>query len=165
MENLIVMTNVLFDNSLHNDQINDGKLRVNASVIDVSAQMGGGKNRIQYVDLAKGFGIMVVVVYHIFYHLHNMPAINVISIFMLPLFFFLSGLFFKEYDGFSEFLVKKINTLLIPFAFFYLITSIALPNILHEIGFKIEHAEALGMRERVWMLYLRIGGFVHLMMK
>lgn len=42
MENLIVMTNVLFDNSLHNDQINDGKLRVNASVSDVSAQIGGG---------------------------------------------------------------------------------------------------------------------------
>ena len=69
---------------------------------------------------------------------------------MLPLFFFISGMFFKEYDSFSKFLVKKINTLLIPFAFFYLITSIALPNILHAIGFKIEHAAALGKISSLW---------------
>ena len=38
----------------------------------------------------------------------------------LPLFFVLSGLFFKEYGGYSRLLVKKVNTLLIPFIFFYL---------------------------------------------
>lgn len=147
---LIEMTNIIFDKSLHNDQNADGKLRADVPVNKAPAQTGGGKNRIQYVDLAKGFGIMIVVVYHIFYHLHNMPAINIISIFMLPLFFFLSGMFFKEHDSFFGFLVKKINTLLIPFAFFYLITSIALPNILHAIGFKLEHADALGKISSLW---------------
>lgn len=106
--------------------------------------------RIQYIDLSKGFGIMLVVVYHIYYHLHNMQAIMPISLFMLPLFFFLSGLFFKEYGSFSEFIVRKINKLLIPFLFFYLVTSVAMPNILYMFGFKIEHTETLGHINVLW---------------
>lgn len=106
--------------------------------------------RIQYIDLAKGFGIMLVVVYHIYYHLHNMQVIMPISLFMLPLFFFLSGLFFKEYGCFSEFIIRKINKLLIPFLFFYLVTSVAMPNALYMLGFKIEHTETLGHINALW---------------
>lgn len=36
----------------------------------------------------------------------------------MPLYFVLSGIFFKEYSGFCEFLIKKTNRLLIPCLFF-----------------------------------------------
>lgn len=39
----------------------------------------------------------------------------------MPLYFILSGMFFKDYGGFKNLLIKKTNKLLIPFAFFYLI--------------------------------------------
>ena len=107
-------------------------------------------NRIEYIDLAKGFGIMVVVVYHIYYHLHIRQVIMPISIFMLPLFFFLSGLFFKESSTFTEFLLRKVNKLLIPFVFFYLVTSVVLPNLLYLVGYKVEHAGAVGKISSLW---------------
>ena len=37
----------------------------------------------------------------------------------MPLYFVLSGLFFKPYGGFGGFCVKKINKLLVPMAFFF----------------------------------------------
>jgi len=49
----------------------------------------------------------------------------------MPLYFFLSGFFFKRYSGFIYFLVRKTNRLLVPFFFFYLLTSVLLPNIAH----------------------------------
>lgn len=64
----------------------------------------------------------------------------------MPLYFFLSGLFFKEYEGFLGFFQRKVNKLLIPFAFFYLVTSFALPNILHSVfGFAVRNTESLGI--------------------
>lgn len=50
----------------------------------------------------------------------------------MPLYFFLSGLFFKQYEGYLPFIKRKINKLLIPFFFFYLMTSVLLPNIFHS---------------------------------
>ena len=63
----------------------------------------------------------------------------------MPLYFFLSGLFFKEYEGFWGFFLRKVNKLLIPFAFFYLVTSFALPNILNLCGYTINHKQSLGI--------------------
>ncbi len=104
------------------------------------------EKRLQYIDLAKGFSITEVVLYHIFVHLDNVPTIvNSISLFRLPLFFFLSGLFFKEYDGFTDFFRRKVNKLLIPFAFFYFVTSFAMPNILNILGHTVKHTESLGL--------------------
>ena len=37
------------------------------------------------------------------------PIDGTISVFRMPLYFFLSGLFFKTYEGFSGFLKRKIN--------------------------------------------------------
>lgn len=39
----------------------------------------------------------------------------------MPLYFVLSGLFFKDYGGFKPTIWKKVNKLIIPFFFFYLI--------------------------------------------
>ena len=90
------------------------------------------QGRISFIDLAKGFCISIVMLFHI-------RGIATQSLFldpvlftacMLPPFFFLSGLFFKE-DTFGVFLRKKINKLLIPFLAFYLLTAVILPYLLH----------------------------------
>ena len=58
---------------------------------------------------------------------------------MLPPFFFLAGMFFKEELSFGIFMRKKVDRLLLPFLFFYLTTSVALPNVLHYcFGMKFE---------------------------
>lgn len=105
------------------------------------------QNRVEYIDLAKGLCITLVVFYHFFTILHDCPPyIRSLSVFRMPLYFFLSGLFFKEYEGFVGFLKRKVNKLLIPFAFFYLVTSFALPNLLYYgFGFTVKNTESLGI--------------------
>lgn len=63
------------------------------------------------------------------------------KMFTMPLYFFLSGLFFKNYEGVVGFMKRKINKLLIPFVFFFLLTSFLIPNIISVLSgsiFKIE---------------------------
>ncbi len=74
--------------------------------------------RIEFVDLAKGICIMLVVLLHVFGDMSGM-VIKIMSLFRMPLYFVLSGLFFKTYDGFVPFFKKKTNKLLIPFLFVY----------------------------------------------
>lgn len=78
------------------------------------------KNRIKFFDLAKGFCIFLVVVYHVSSHYDvELPASNIIKSIRLPLYFFLSGCFFKTYGGFADFLKRKLNKLLLPFLFWF----------------------------------------------
>ena len=103
--------------------------------------------RIQYIDLAKGFCIILVVLYHVLQHFRvQSEYVYLLSTFRMPLYFFLSGLFFKEYEGFLGFLIRKINKLFIPFCFFYITTSFFLPNILHFCGITVSHTESLGIQ-------------------
>ena len=75
------------------------------------------KKRIQFVDLAKGICIILVVFGHAGYPIY-IPGFYIVR---MPLYFMLSGLFFKNYGGIKSFAIKKINKILIPFIFFYLI--------------------------------------------
>lgn len=80
--------------------------------------------RIEYIDLAKGFCIIFVVMLHISNYYDIDFWLNYkITAFRIPLYYFLSGVFFKSYNGFLNFIKKKTNKLLIPFLFFYLTTS------------------------------------------
>lgn len=72
------------------------------------------KQRIIYIDYLKGLTILWVVWYHTTH-----PDFVEFS-FRIPLFFFVSGIFFKPYEPVT-FLKKKVNTLLVPFVLFYLI--------------------------------------------
>lgn len=72
------------------------------------------KSRIEFIDLAKGVCILLVILHHCglgFYPL---------SMLRMPLYFILSGLFFKDY-GIVETILKKINKLIIPIIFFYIL--------------------------------------------
>ena len=92
------------------------------------------QKRIEFLDLAKGICIILVVVFHMtnYYHV-SMPAADFFKSFRLPLYFFLSGLFFKSYSGFSDFFVRKVNKLLVPFLFWYLLLSVLVPYLLFQL--------------------------------
>ena len=77
-------------------------------------------NRVDYIDVAKGIGIMLVVWAHI---LIVGPSHQLIYAFHMPLFFFISGLLFNKskYDGIGTFIRKRAVRLLIP----YFIYSVA----------------------------------------
>lgn len=97
--------------------------------------MGQGQNRIDWIDTAKGICILLVVVNHILifcdfpniYKEQYARVSDFLGSFRMPLYFFLSGLFFKQYGGLAAFIRKKTNKLLIPFLFFYLVFSVAVP--------------------------------------
>ena len=91
----------------------------------------------EYIDLAKGFCIILVVLFHCdiyFYHIGYEFNTMVGNTFRMPLYYFLSGLFFKPYNGFFNFAIRKANKLLIPFFFFYFCTGVIVPFILQELN-------------------------------
>ena len=73
--------------------------------------------RIEFIDLAKGVCIILVVLQHIGLDVNFTGFVSM----RMPLYFVLSGLFFKDYGSFRDFALKKVNRLLVPFAFFYLL--------------------------------------------
>lgn len=74
------------------------------------------KKRIEWIDTAKGLGIICIIVSHF-----NLESINaewfraIIQIFDVPLFFFLSGYMFKDNLDFKSFLLKKTKSLVVPY--------------------------------------------------
>ena len=75
--------------------------------------------RIHYIDIVKGFGIFWVVWAHV---AHIEGIWEYVWPFHMPLFFFISGLLFNNQIDFRTFLKKRIKTLLIPYALFFLLT-------------------------------------------
>lgn len=86
------------------------------------------QKRIEYFDLMKGVCIVLVVISHCYEELdismNNKHMWSMLEHLRMPLYFFLSGMFFKEYSCFLDFLIRKTNKLIIPFLFFALITII-----------------------------------------
>lgn len=72
------------------------------------------KERIEYIDYLRGLIVMWVVWYHA-----KHPEFVDYS-FRIPLFYFISGVFFKLYV-LPVFVKKKVNQIIIPFIFFYMI--------------------------------------------
>ncbi len=84
-----------------------------------------GQQRLDYIDSAKGIGILLVVFAHVIAaHKVGMRAEEIITSFHMPIFFVLSGLFFSRKSSFKEFVVGKTNRLLVPFVFFYVLACI-----------------------------------------
>lgn len=73
--------------------------------------------RIEYIDAIKGFSILWVVIFHLGEIVPDWLA----APYRMPLFFFMSGIFFR-YRPFKEFLARRVNTLLIPLAIWLIIT-------------------------------------------
>lgn len=75
--------------------------------------------RIEWLDIAKGLGILSVVFGHCI-PLSN-PLCQLIFQFHMPLFFMLSGFTFSEKDSFLTTFKKKAKTLLLPFVGYFLL--------------------------------------------
>lgn len=73
----------------------------------VNKLVGGG---IEFIDLAKGVCIILVVMFHVGI---DIPHLDIIR---MPLYFIISGLFYKPYDSITSFCIKKPNKILIPFS-------------------------------------------------
>lgn len=69
------------------------------------------------IDIAKGIGICLVVLGHLsdYFGADISVTYKLLYLFHVPLFFFLSGLFFKEKDGLGECFKKRFLRLYIPF--------------------------------------------------
>jgi polysaccharide biosynthesis protein PslL len=65
--------------------------------------------RIVHIDIAKGIGILLVVLAHNGLQAYAPFLHQFIYAFHMPLFFFLSGMFFKPEIGFLE-LLKSVST-------------------------------------------------------
>ena len=78
------------------------------------------KKRIEYIDLAKGFCILLVLAVHIIPEIGK--RYDLLTCLRMPLYFCLSGMFFKDYGGFKNLFFKKADKLLIPFFSWYLIS-------------------------------------------
>lgn len=76
------------------------------------------KKRIEFIDLAKGLCIILVVAYHCGL-VDTFPGAKQLR---MPLYFVLSGIFFKDYGKYS--ILKKINKLVIPFITFFALGDI-----------------------------------------
>jgi acyltransferase len=79
------------------------------------------KDRIDWVDIAKGIGIILIV----FGHNLLPPYIRqVVFAFHVPLFFFLSGMFFNTRCNLKQFIIDKYKKLVIPYFIFAITTYI-----------------------------------------
>ncbi len=79
------------------------------------------EQRVEFIDLAKGMCILLVVMGHCKIA-NNVPGFEIVR---MPFYFIISGLFFKTYGYFFSFFIKKTNRIAIPF-FFFMVTSIIL---------------------------------------
>lgn len=79
------------------------------------------EERYDFIDIAKGMGILAVVWAHI---LLVGWTHKIIYAFHMPLFFFISGFLFNEnkYPSFHAFLVKRIKRLIIPYSIYSIVT-------------------------------------------
>lgn len=73
--------------------------------------------RIEFIDIARGIGILLVVLGHNDFGYISPFAHQVIYSFHMPLFFFLSGYFLNTTIGFGDFTLKRFNALLKPYYF------------------------------------------------
>lgn len=93
--------------------------------------------RFEFIDLFKAIGIIFMVMGHINY----LPSIDFgdkfadyISAFHMPMFFFISGYLFKNYE-FKELLKRKYNSLIKPYLYFGFLNALLCILLVH--GFKI----------------------------
>jgi polysaccharide biosynthesis protein PslL len=73
--------------------------------------------RVGYIDIAKGLGILIIVLGHNDLAGYHPTLHKFIYSFHIPLFFFLSGMFFRPERSFGETARRRFNTLLKPYLF------------------------------------------------
>lgn len=82
------------------------------------------KSRMAWVDIARGIGILAVILGH---GLNADSYRHIIYAFHMPLFFFISGVVFhhRKYPRFLPFVTRQVKTILLPYFIFALLTYVA----------------------------------------
>ena len=146
------------------------------------------KNRINWIDFGKGFAIFLVVIGHVFTGLFDSGkftsdakwlsiVIAFIYIFHIPVFFALSGYFFKSVENFKEYyyyMKKKTIVLGLPYIFYSIIHyvlqkiaggSVRVPTTLFNlINIYKEPLGVVWYLYTLWALYL-VYGFLSIFIK
>lgn len=113
-------------------------------------QMGG---RLEYIDIAKGIGILLVVVQHL---TAKTSILNIyISSFHMPLFFMLSGMLYNpsRHPAFWEYAKRKMAVLLKPLLIFIII-NLALTYLLRLNYYTIESIIDLHFPAAMWFVWI-----------
>jgi len=79
-------------------------------------------NNKDWIDVLKGIGIILIVIGHIYKDILH----DIIYLFHVPLFFFISGYLYRQPDNIYIYCIKKINNLLVPYICFLLIFTLIL---------------------------------------
>ena len=112
------------------------------------------KKRIDWIDMAKGYGMIAVIIAHIC----SGPLHAWIYTFHMPLFFFLSGYVFNNKEKFDMFIKKKAKALLVPY-FTLGIPMVAFKVLLSlyqnkfSIDYVIELVRNFVFQKRLWTLW------------
>lgn len=126
--------------------------------------MNTNNNRIEYIDVAKGLGILLVILGHIVWGENyripgNETICNFIYSFHMPLFFVISGLCIKESKELTkETFLKMIRAYLIPYVIWILIymavfTAVELPTGHNDLLiYQLAHAASICGLEPLWFL-------------
>lgn len=93
--------------------------------------------RIEWIDIVKGFAILLVILGHTeIYH----PVFTYIYSYHMALFFIMSGWVFsvKKYKNYGEFVISKFKTLIIPYIVFKIFNDLVY-YIYAQLGFVIDN--------------------------
>lgn len=89
--------------------------------------------RIEYIDIARGIGIILMIAGHVYY---DTVFRDIIFSFHMPLFLFISGMLYKYNENTKEFIIKIIKRLYIPYVIGVVFVS-TFRNILLNSNIKI----------------------------
>ena len=106
-------------------------------------------NRISWVDMAKGYGMIAVLIGHL---VQNSFLGNFVYSFHLPLFFFLSGYLFHADTDFISFLKKKGKSILLPY--FSLGIFIVVFSVLYPCLFEHKYRTLSMFGHMLWQHFL-----------
>lgn len=107
------------------------------------AERTNAKERIAFIDLMKGIVVLLILVHHLGFTEQTEWLKTVTYNLRLPSFFFIAGLFISHKYTTRAFIIKKVNNLLVPYAFFGLImfaVALYIPDMIMP-GIKDYHIE------------------------
>ena len=118
-------------------------MNTNNSIYQIQTNKYKTEGRLDFIDLAKGIGMFMVIYLHITINYNSTENLYqgsqwdtfVHSMFM-PLFFIISGLFFSVKLPFKEWVRKKIHRMVFPFILFYILTYVI--NVILVTFLKVE---------------------------
>ena len=87
------------------------------------------RNRVNYIDLFRAFGILMMIMGHIKFGNYFDKWIHA---FHMPMFFFVSGWFFKSRENIGKLIRRKVRRLIVPYAIFELFQWLILMPFISE---------------------------------